>query len=182
MEGRVNMIQALHCLCGGSSLESLRSDIQRVLPGTYVTELRNLAVARSETRFMVEKYVGFIMSAVVVVCAAWVGLLALMNVRERRYEIGLLRALGFGSAKIAALFITRAVLMGIVGAAVGFFVGTWLSMSYGSEIFKITFKAKPAWDTLVPLLVAAPALATLAALLPAMVAVTQDPAAVLTEE
>lgn len=183
MEGRVNMIQALGCLCGDSSLPALRRDISKVLPGTYVTELRNLAVARSETRMMVERYVGFIMAAVVVVCAAWVGLLALLNVRERRYEIGLLRALGFGSGRIAALFIARAALMGLVGAALGFALGTWLAMDFGPDVFKITFKkAEPAWDMLVPLLAGAPLLAALASLLPAMVAVTQDPAAVLTEE
>ena len=56
---------------------------------------------------------------VVLVCAAWVGLLAWSNVRERRSEIGLLRALGKGSGKIASLFFGRAALLGLIGGCVG---------------------------------------------------------------
>ncbi|NSW57692.1 MAG: ABC transporter permease [Armatimonadetes bacterium] len=183
MPGRINMIRALGCLCQGGSLEILRDEIAGVLPDTYVTELRNIVVARTETRKMVESYVGLIVAVVVVVCAAWVGLLSLLNVRERRHEIGLLRALGFGSGPIAGLFITRAALMGLIGALIGFGVGTWLALELGEGIFKITFKsAAPAWDTFLPLVLGAPVLAAVAGLLPAVVAVTQDPAAVLTEE
>ena len=128
-------------------------------------------------------WIGVIVAVVVVVCAAWVGLLSLLNVRERRHEIGLLRALGFGSGPIAGLFITRSALMGLIGALSGFGVGTWLALELGGDIFKITFKsAEPAWDTFLPLVLGAPVLAALAGLLPAVVAVTQDPATVLTEE
>ena len=183
MEGRINMIQALGCLCKGGSLAMLRDEISRVLPGTYVTELRNIVKARTQTRKMVEGHVGFIMAMVMVICVAWVGLLALLNVRERRHEIGVLRALGFATQHVAGLFIARAALMGILGALVGFAVGTAVAMHYGPELFKITFgKVRPAWDLLVPVLAAAPLVAALAGLLPAMIAVTQDPAEVLMEE
>jgi len=58
-----------------------------------------------------------------------------------------------------------------------------LALELGGDIFKITFKsAEPAWDTFLPLVLGAPVLAALAGLLPAVVAVTQDPATVLTEE
>jgi len=41
----------------------------------------------------------------VLAAAVWVGLLMLANVRERRIEIGILRALGKTSGMIAALFL-----------------------------------------------------------------------------
>ncbi len=183
MEGRINLIQALGCLCRGELLPQIRKEISRVLPGTYVTEMENIVAARRDTRKLVEDYVGFIIGIAVVMSAAWVGLLSLLNVRERRQEVGLLRALGFGSWQVATLFICRAGLMGVLGAIAGFAVGTWLAMHYGPDMFKITVKnLKPAWDLAAPVLVGAPLVAALAGLLPAMVAVTQDPAEVLTEE
>ena len=181
--GRINSIQALHCLCPGDTLAALREKISAILPGTYTIELRNIAAARSETRGMVERHVGFIMAVVLAICVVWVGLLALLNVRERRAEIGILRALGFGSSRIAALFLGRAALIGLIGAVLGLFVGIALALHFGPEIYKLTFsKVRPAYDLLIPLVLVTPLVATLASFLPAMIAVTQDPAVTLTEE
>ena len=181
--GRINSIQALGCLCYGGPLSILRERIGKVLPDTYVTELRNIATARAETRHMVEQNAGFIVGAVVMVGALWVALLAWLNVRERRQEIGILRALGFGSGHVAALFLGRAVLIGLVGALVGFGVGTWLAGQYGADIFRLTFaKVKPAFDLLPRAVLGAVVITALASLLPAMAAVMQDPARTLTEE
>jgi ABC-type lipoprotein release transport system permease subunit len=183
MADRINTIQALGCLCKGGALPLMRERIAKVLPGTYVTELRNIAIARAGARQMVEQHVETIVAAVVSVCALWVALLAWLNVRERRQEIGVLRALGFGSGHVAALFLGRAVVIGLCGAVVGFVAGTWLALHFGADIFHLTFaKVKPAFDLLPRTLIAAALVAALASLLPAMVAVTQDPAATLTEE
>lgn len=183
LPGRINTIQALGCLCKGGELEILRGRIAKVLPDTYVTQLRNIATARTQTRHMVEQNAGMVVGAVIITAALWVALLAWLNVRERRQEIGLLRALGFGSGHVAAMFLGRAVLLGAVGALIGFGVGTWLAHQYGADIFKLTFaKVKPALDLLPRTILGSVLVAALASLLPAMVAVTQDPARTLTEE
>jgi putative ABC transport system permease protein len=112
-----------------------------------------------------------------------VGVLALLNVRQRRSEIGILRALGYGSGRIAGLFLVKAVLAGLLGAGIGFGLGTWLALVYGPEVFRVTAsKIQPEWAVLAWLLIAAPALAALATLIPAMVAVAEDPAVTLREE
>jgi len=181
--GRINAIQALGCLCYGADLATIREQVARALPETRVAEFRSIAVARAEMRGMVDRYAAFIMPAVLVVCAAWVGVLALLNVHERRQEIGILRALGFGSGRIAWLFLAKALLLGIVGAGLGFGLGTCLALQFGPGIFKVTFtKIRPMYGLLVWSLVAAPLVTGLASILPAMVAVTQDPAAVLAKE
>ncbi|MCE5240788.1 FtsX-like permease family protein [bacterium] len=181
--GRINTIQALGCLCTGGALSILRGRIAKVLPDTYVTELRTIATARVETRQMVEQNAGVVVGTVVLTAALWVALLAWLNVRERRQEIGVLRALGFGSGHVAVLFLGRAVLIGALGALLGFAVGTWLAGAYGADIFKLTFaKVKPAVDLLPRTVLGCVAITALASLLPAMVAVTQDPARTLMEE
>ncbi len=181
--GRINEIKALHCLCYDSNLATLRDNLARSFPDTQVIEFQSIALARAETRRMVEKYAAFIMPVVMVVCAAWIGVLAMLNVRERRQEIGIMRALGFGSGKIASLFLGKAVLIGIVGAGVGFAVGTGLALRFGPAIFKVTARAiTPLYGLLWWSLIAAPAFAALASFLPTVVAVTQDPAVTLIEE
>jgi ABC-type lipoprotein release transport system permease subunit len=182
-KGKINEIKALHCMCDGGALATLREKLAQAFPDTQVVEFRSIALARAETRRMVEKYAAFIMPAVMVVCAAWIGVLTMMNVRERRREIGILRALGFGSGKIGSLFLGKALFVGLVAAAVGFGVGTGLALQFGPTIFKVTAQAiKPLYGLLWWSLAVAPLFAALASFLPTVVAVTQDPAITLIEE
>lgn len=185
-EGRINEIKALECLCfdpDKDSLTILRDELERILPEAKVIEIRSIAKAREKQRLMVDSHFALIMPIVLVVCAAWIGVLAMMNVRERQQEIGIMRALGYGSGKIASLFLGKALMIGVVGAAVGFSVGTSLALKYGPDIFEITAKMiKPEYSLLIWSLIAAPAFAALSSFIPTMVAITQDPALTLREE
>ena len=53
---------------------------------------------------------------VLLISALWIGLVFHANVRERRSEIGILRALGARAGTILRLFLTKALLMGAAGA------------------------------------------------------------------
>ena len=183
LPGRINNIQALGCLCPGGTLEEIRAEMAKVLPEAKVSELTVIAQARSKTREMVSKHGELILLVVLVVCAAWVAVLSFLNVREREHEIGVLRALGHSSSRIAALFLGRAVIIGVVGALLGFAVGTVLSLQAGPDLFKITHaKIVPLYDLLAWSLLGSPLVAAAASFLPAMVAVTQDPAVTLVKE
>jgi hypothetical protein len=182
-EGRINEIKALECLCfdpNKDSLDILRAELEKVLPEAKVIQIRSIAKARENQRLMVDKYFALIMPVLLFVCAAWIGVLAMMNVRDRRDEIGIMRALGYGSGRISLLFLGKALIVGIVGAAVGFGVGTWLALRYGPDIFKITANMiKPMYNLLIWSLIAAPVFAAISSFIPAMLAVTQDPAVTL---
>ncbi len=186
LPGQINEIKALNCVCIESAqdpLPMLREQLEGVLPEARVIQMQAIAKARKEQRQMVERYLAFIMPFVLVVSVAWVGLLAMLNVRERRQEIGILRAIGHGSGKIAALFLGKSVVVGVLGAGLGFAVGTGLALVYGPDIFKITAKAiKPRYVLLALSLIGAPAFAALASFIPTTVAVTQDPAVTLSQE
>jgi ABC-type lipoprotein release transport system permease subunit len=144
---------------------------------------KTIAVARERQRLMLEEYFAFIIPFVIIACAAWIGALIMVNVRDRREEIGLLRALGYGGGKIASLFLGKAVLFGILGAAIGFALGTALSLSYGPGIFKVTANTiMPLYGLLGWSVILAVAFAMLSAFIPALIAVTQDPAQTLRGE
>jgi putative ABC transport system permease protein len=187
LEGQVNEIRALQCLClvDGVNVDSmavLRAQLQSVLPAAKVVRLQAIADAREQQRVMVQRFFAFVMPLVVVVCMVWIGVLALLNVRERTSEIGILRALGYGSGKIATLFLGKAVMIGLVGALLGYGAGTVLALRVGAEIFAMTAAAmKPSLQLLLGALWMAPLFCALAAFVPTMWAVAQDPARILRE-
>jgi putative ABC transport system permease protein len=110
--------------------------------------------------------------------AAWIALLAFQNVRERRSEIGILRALGMRSSGLVSIFLAKAALTGLIGAAIGYAAGLLIGARFAE-----TSAAATAFDArlLVSVLVLAPVLSMLAAWLPALAAARQDPAATLSE-
>ena len=120
---------------------------------------------------------------VVLASAIWVGLLTLVNVRERRTEIGILRALGKGSGTIATLFLGKAVLLGLVGAGVGLALGVtlarWLAVAaLGAPDDQFTVN----YALVLGALIGAPVLSAVASYLPTLSAVLQDPAVVLRDQ
>jgi ABC-type lipoprotein release transport system permease subunit len=113
----------------------------------------------------------------------WIGLLALGNARARRTEIGILRAIGFGSVAIARLFMGRALILGLLGAPLGFFLGGMVALEFGPEIFSLTagaMRLNLVW--LAWLVVLAPAFTAISTFIPMVSAVTWDPVRTLRDE
>jgi len=200
--GKVNQIMAIGCRCKAALLPEVRKQLEAVLPETKIYEVGPKALARVEERALVaknkeevlanwsagrnrlqqrmESFAAIVTPLVVLAAAVWVGLLTWSNVRERHIEIGLLRALGKGSARIAMLFLGKALLLGVVGGALGFGVGALLArvilidaMGVAPSNFQIPYTML-SWSIL-----GAPVVCALASYLPALKAVLQDPAIVL---
>lgn len=94
MEGSINEIMALNCLCsteGDDPLEALRDQLGNVLPNTKVIMNRTIAVARERQRKMMDNYFSVLLPLFLVACALWVGTFSMVNVLQRRQEIGLMR-------------------------------------------------------------------------------------------
>lgn len=204
LPGKINQIMALECHCAEAALPLVRKQLAAVLPEAKVTEFQSIALARAEQRTLVadqraeimantrasrqgvqamlETLSGVITPLVVLAAAIWVGLLALANVRQRRTEIGLLRALGKSSWMIGSLLLGKAVLLGLLGAAAGFALGSFLAAWLGVETLDVAgslFQVR--YDVLAYTLLGAPLLSAVASYLPTLVALTQDPAVVLRE-
>lgn len=207
---RVNEILALSCECDEDRLPTIRGEITKALGDeVYVQEDVTRAVARAEQRAAVESRKAAVSAVhdevrqdmqadraemldtmrtlatvvtplVIFVCGLWVGLLALTNVRERSGEIGLMRALGKPSSRIAGLFLGRAALIGLAGGAIGLVLGTLLAEQLGARLFDVSHaQAAPQTASIILTLLGAPLLCSLAAWLPTLRAIVQDPAVVL---
>ncbi|MCK5701390.1 MAG: hypothetical protein KAI29_09565 [Cyclobacteriaceae bacterium] len=186
MQGRINEIMALNCMCsteGDNPLEVLRQELENTLPETKVIMNSTIAVSRERQRKMMDNYFEMILPVMFIICALWIGGMAMINVLQRRNEIGLLRAIGFGTLKISMLFFNRAILAGVIGALLGFGLGTWISLEFGAEVFKVTAKSiKPIYKLLWWALLAAPFFAAMSAFIPIMYAISQQPAQILKED
>lgn len=144
--------------------------------------LAQTAAGRAKMQDTLGALTGTVTLLVAVATAVWVGLLAMANVRERLTEIGLLRALGKGSGTIAALFLGKAVLLGLAGGAAGMVLGA--ALGFYLQVHALGLSSQeirlPA-SALLTALLAAPLLSAVASYLPTVSAMMQDPAVVLRE-
>ena len=203
--GKINAILALECFCFEPRLAEIREEVSRILPDTQVIEFATEVLVRAEARGRaaqtarealarekrsradhraeIETFASVLVPLVVVVCALWIGLLAFGNVRQRRPEIGILHALGLRSRDILIVFLAKALLIGALGAVIGYVAGlvaggVWGELPLGRPWWAALFD----WRLLVAVVVLAPLLSAFASWIPAMVAAQQDPALVLREE
>jgi len=205
MPGRINEIQAVDCRCAWANLREVRAELQRILPETQVILTQDTALARAEARMAAESekaaaltqqrsdherlaarnaaLMAGLLPVGVIACGLWVGLLAAVNSRSRRSEVGVLRAVGVRAATIFWILMARAGLMGLVGGLAGCLIGLITGIG-GSRLAGGWFTV--AGQLTDPLLLAvtfaaAPLLAAVAAWAPAALAAQRDPADVLGE-
>ena len=203
---QINAILALECSCAWADIAKVRAEITRVLEDkVQVKEQAGKALARAEARCRAadaaktaveaekagrlelrrerEAFAAVLVPLVTIGSIVWVGLLAFGNVRDRRREIGILRALGVRSGHVLAVFLLKALLIGLAGAAIGYPAGFAIGDLFG-EPGDSTATVSALFDPflLAGVMLAAPLLAMLASVVPAIAAAGQDPAVVLSEE
>jgi putative ABC transport system permease protein len=207
-KGLLNAILALECLCTADALPLIRKEIAAILPGTQVIERGSRALARAEARTKVEaeaqiavekeklgrenlravreRLASILTPVVVAACAIWVSLLGFTNVRARREEIGILRTLGVSAKNILLMFLSKHVLVGVLGGALGFGAGVLSAVYFGETLegtrASITGANFSGPGLLLASVGGATALAVIAGWIPTVVATRQDPAEVLREE
>ena len=111
-----------------------------------------------------------------------IGILTIMTiaVRERRAEIGLLRALGAGRGEVLALFLLEAVLLALVGGGIGLVIGVG-----GAWLIGVAVPALPthtAWNFVLIAELIAVLIGLAAGVLPALRAAALDPVVALHDE
>lgn len=90
--------------------------------------------ARQQIELRHRKTATMVLPLVLLAAAAMVGTLAYVNVRNRREELGILRALGLRTGQVLAVFMTKSLLCGfaggiagtLLGLAAGYFMGPWI--------------------------------------------------------
>ncbi len=137
-----------------------------------------------------ERHAGFaaiLVPLVLLGAVVTIGLLALMNSRQRSQEVGILRAIGLSTQQLMFVFLSKAALIGLFGGIAGVFAGLMVGRLLGESQ-----PVAVGWDELLEarqlstLIVMAPVFALVlsgvASWVPALLAARQDPAVVLQGE
>jgi putative ABC transport system permease protein len=203
--GSVNGILALECVCDFDALGAIQEEVSRILPDARVLEFGSLVRVRSEARQRAaeahvqaveaekihraqmrqerESTAGILIPVVMLGAAGAIFFLMLNNGRERRMEIGILRAVGWRERQLMTVFLGRAFLLGAAGVLPGFLAGyAFGSFWSGVPLFSREGLALFEPRLLAAIFIAAPLTTALAGSLPAWLAARQDPAAILREQ
>ena len=183
MQGKINKIEALGCVCKDGRIKNARKQVQSIFSDLEVTEISTIADARENQRVMMNKYGAFIIPFVIVSCLLITALLFFQNVNVRKPEIGLLKAMGRSSYFILFMILFKAFILGLAGCIIGFFMGSWVAEYFGKEIFRFTaLSIKPVWMIFYYTIVIFPLLWMLSSWIPALIATRIDAAGVLSQE
>lgn len=183
MEGQINKIEALGCVCHDGRIINARKQVQSIFSDLEVTEISSIADARENQRLMMNKYGSFIIPFILIVAMLISGLLFYTNVTSRRYEIGILKAMGKSKFFILSIILIKALFIGLLGSITGFFAGSFIAEYFGKEIFRFTaMSIKPLWSLFGYSVLIFPILWMLSSWIPALIATQIDAAKILGKE
>ncbi len=183
MEGQINKIEALGCVCHDGRINNARKQVQNIFPDLQVTEVSSIAEARENQRLMMNKYGSFIIPLVMLSALLISGFLFYANVNTRRREIGILKATGKSPVFIIFIILLKAFFLGLAGSIAGFFAGSLIAEYAGQEIFRFTAHAiKPLWSVFGLTIILFPLLWMISSWIPALLATQVDAARTLSGE
>lgn len=203
--GLINGILALECVCATEMLGQVKEDVAAILPHTRVFEFSSLIAARADVRQRAsilheeiisaerlhqvelreekERLASLLVLVLVFGASVWIFVLILNNIRERKHEIGILRAIGFRRHQVLQIFLGKSALMGIVAGIIGCISGAWLGILWsGVDPAYAGLENLLSLPVIILGLLLAPVLALTAGFLPSVMAANQDPANILSEQ
>jgi bifunctional DNA-binding transcriptional regulator/antitoxin component of YhaV-PrlF toxin-antitoxin module len=203
LEDKISGVFALNCQCSDRDLGMIREEIASLLPGTQVRidrgkmavraqarqeeqvkarrELEAFARTRQDLHAGREKVAAMIAPLVVFGGALAVAGLSWINVRQRRGEIGILRAIGLRGRQLLALVVGKAALLALAGAVLGVPLG-FAVVAFWARGRSDFLLPTPGMVTAGSILAGAVVVCMLASWVPAKIAARQDPATILNQE
>jgi len=129
IEGQVSNIEIMGC-CSEIS-DGLLGKLRNILPDTRITTIGHIVNTQIETNTLMAKVAVVLLVIIIVVGSFSIGNYMWANVEERRKEIGTLITIGWGRKHIYWLFLSKAIILGLVGGVLGYAVGTLSAVILG---------------------------------------------------
>ncbi len=173
----VNVIEIVGC-CKEIS-QGLVAKLNGLLPEARVVTISQLVDTQVQTTNIMRTVSYFLGGLLAVMGGLVVGKEMYSNVQERKGEIGILLSLGMSSKGVVALFLGKAVAIGLIGGALGFLVGSLSAVIIGPLVTGIPIL--PIWDMLFYCLSIPLVISVVGAYFPARRASRLDPCVVFGE-
>jgi putative ABC transport system permease protein len=161
-------------------VSSIAYSIKQVLPGSDVQVIHRVADGEGKILTRVRTLLWLVTLVSLLAAALAVGASSAASVIERRTEIGLMKALGAGSATVGFLLVAEQLLLALVGGCIGYALGLLLARFLGARIFGVP--PEPSLLVLGVVLALAAAVTLLGSALPLRRAANYDPAPILRGE
>jgi putative ABC transport system permease protein len=161
-------------------VSSIAASIKAVLPASDVRIIRRVADGEGKILTRVSTLLWLVTLASLLAAGLAVGASSAASVIERRSEIGLMKALGAGSATVGLLLAAEQLLLAFIGGCLGYALGLLLARFVGTQIFGMP--PEPSLLVLGVILVLAAGVTLLGSALPLRRAASYDPAPILRGE
>lgn len=134
-ENKVNIMH-ISAVCNSCPVEDIADIIEERIPDIQVTTVKQVEKATME--ILEEINTMMFLITVVALLASALGVMTTMttSVVERTKEIGMMKAIGAEDSKVATLFLTEAVIIGLVGGIIGYIIGSMLAQYIGESVFQ----------------------------------------------
>jgi putative ABC transport system permease protein len=116
-------------------VSSIAYQIQQAIPEAQARPVYQVAEAEGRILNRVGALMALLVVAALVAATMAVASMMLATVLERRAEIGLFKSLGATDARVAAVFLLEASAIGVLGGAVGYFLGSLLAWRLALAVF-----------------------------------------------
>jgi putative ABC transport system permease protein len=161
----------------------LANELARITDQATILRRDKMANARSGIRVLSRDNLRLLQNVLWTLLAISIMAISGLNSYQRTAEIGVLQALGFGPFRILTMFISRAILLTLLGAAVGILLGAWVAQLQSQPLFVSTgTKFKIDWQSALTIGVVATCISALASSLPAFIAAMRHPADIIGKE
>lgn len=114
---------------------SIAYQIQEAIPGSEAQQVRRVEQSEGGILSRIGGLMWLVAIAALLAAAFAVSAAMATAVLERRTEIGLMRSLGAGRARIAAMFYAESALLALIAGAGGYLAGSLLAWRLGRAIF-----------------------------------------------
>ncbi len=141
-ENKVSTVQ-VSALCTACPVDVIAEQIEEQIVYVEAKSVKQMVNAEMQILGKVENLM-FMVTAIALM-ASVMGVMTTMttSVVERQKEIGMMKAIGAENRSIAALFYSEAVLIGIVGGAIGYIVAIVLAQFIGASVFNSPISPNP---------------------------------------
>ncbi|MBI2954129.1 MAG: ABC transporter permease [Chloroflexi bacterium] len=123
-------------------VDAIAYQIEEAIPGARARPIRQIAESEGIILGRVQLLMALLALAAVVSSALGISNLMGAAALERSKEVGLLKALGAYDSSVTWLFLAEAVLIGLIGGAMGFALGLGLAMFVSENVFRTTLEVK----------------------------------------
>lgn len=130
-KGKISMAEVA-ALCNACPIDEMVTQISEKMPEADVKALQHIVAGRLNTIAQI-KGVSLTLSGVILAIGILVVFVTMMsNVRERRSEIGILRAIGYRRNHVISIILIEAVVLSLAGGVLGYITGSASALALAS--------------------------------------------------